>query len=165
MRIDENTGIIEQRRVFFPCYKLTITTVPQLIPNDIDRELVFQRAFFILFLTTLILSKCHVCITGNVCRVLHGTVCLQQSFTSTEYFTGKVTCIEINIGIAINNGKISSTENITINIRRQFGQTLKINVGITGNLTYEFRTLSLFIIFSICFTVQTFLSSVTSGKD
>ena len=122
-----------------------ICCIPNLVPDDIDGEVVYLLSVIAFYLSTHILCQGYVGIARNIGRseiffirkrisILIGDVTL----SATEYLSGKVSGIDIDIGTAFNLCQIAAAIDIAIDIRSLLGASGEGDVGVSDDLSYRF---------------------------
>ena len=127
----------------FPNNEFFIFGFPYLIPDDIDGETVLLFSILIFFLTTEVVCQVYVGIAGNIGRgeLLFVNNCFSilicdVTLSTTEYLSGKVSGIDVDIGTALYLCQVASTIDITIDIRSLLYVSFKGYAGVSYNPSY-----------------------------
>ena len=126
MRADELTVIEELVRVVIPVDP--VCSVPFLVPDHIDGEVVLFLSVFSFCLCALVLSQFYkgiTCYVGIGIQPFVGNgiafVVCYSTFTATKYFASKVGCIHINMCVASYLCQVATAIDIAIYIWSHLG--------------------------------------------
>lgn len=120
---------IEKSIVFFVPFNDTFLFIPYLVPDDIDGETVFWLSFIAFFLFAEVVCQVYVGIAfnvgigeGEVCFVLISDIIFSIlicdiTLSTTEYLSGKVSGIDVDIGAALYLCQTSTAIDIAIDFR------------------------------------------------
>ena len=145
MRADELTVIEEQALVVLPGNP--VCSVPFLVPDHIDGEVVLLLSVFSFCLCTLVLSQfykgitCYVGIGIEVFGKQIAVAVRNQALSSAVDFSGKVSCIYINMCISLYLCIVTTAIDVAIDGWCLCRGAVEVEVGATDYLSYEFRML------------------------
>ena len=110
---------IEKSVVFFGPFNETFLFIPYLVPDDIDGEIVFWLSIIAFFLSTGVVCQVYV---GIACNIGIGegeffSIVIDITFSTTEYLTGKVSGIDVDIGAALYLCQTSTAIDIAVDFR------------------------------------------------
>ena len=166
MRADELTVIEELALVVIPVDP--VCSVPFLVPDHIDGEVVLLLSAFSFCLCALVLSQfykgitCYVGIGIETFGKQIAVVVCNQALSSAIDFSGKVGCIYINMCISLYLCSVTTAIDVAIDGWCLCRGAVEVEVGAAKYFSYEFWMPG--IVSDGCIAVQSFLSSVTAGK-
>ena len=166
MRADELPVIEELVRVVLPVDP--VCSVPFLVPDHIDGEVVLFLSVFSFCLCALVLSQFYKGITFyvgigiEVCVKQFAVVVRNQALSSAIDFSCEVGCIYINMCISLYLCSVSTAIDVAIDGWCLCRGAVEVEVGASKYLSYEFWMLG--IVIDLCIAFQSFLPSVTAGK-
>ena len=122
-----------------------ICFIPYLIPDDIDGEVVYLLSIIAFYLSTHILCQGYVGTACNIGRSKlvfgeHISILISDvTLSATEYLSGKVSGIDIDIGATLNLCQVAAAIDIAIDVRSLLGASGEGDVGVADDLSYQFR--------------------------